>query len=182
MVLGSLVSPPLIMPHGCGFVSGRKNIYLTSGLVTKQNNTKVSNQKAMATTEQTINDALAGLLMDTRSLWRYKGVVKSENVNVLKSRGKKPDILITEPNVSPVIVETEIMPATSVELDARQRLGEHLSPSAKRILSSVAIRLPTRLKNLSVQPLKDEILNASDFDMALYTGGNPESLRRDLLP
>lgn len=132
----------------------------------------------MATTEQTINDALAGVLMETRSLWRYKGVIKSENVDVLKGSGKKPDILITEPNVSPVIVETEILPANSVESDAKQRLGEHLSPSSRRILSSLAVRLPVRLKDFSGQSLKDEILNASDFDMALYTGENPESFVR----
>ncbi len=132
----------------------------------------------MATTEQTINDALAAILMETRSLWRYKGVVKSENVDVLKGSGKKPDILITEPNVCPVIIETEILPATSVEVDAKQRLGEHLSPSARRILSSVAIRLPVRLKGFSGQPLKNEILNASDFDMALFTGESPDSFVR----
>jgi hypothetical protein len=132
----------------------------------------------MATTEQTINDALAGVLMETRSIWRYKGVVKSENVDVLKGSGKKPDILITEPNVSPVIVETEILPANSVESDAKQRLGEHLSPSGRRILSSLAIRLPVRLRDFSGQPLKDEILNASDFEMALYTGESPESFAR----
>jgi len=132
----------------------------------------------MATTEQTINDALAGVLMETRSLWRYKGVVKSENVDVLKGSGKKPDILITEPNVSPVIVETEILPAHSVESDAKQRLGEHLAPSGRRILSSLAIRLPVRLRDFSGQSLKDEIINASDFDMALYTGESPESFVR----
>ena len=85
----------------------------------------------MATTEHTINDALAAVLMETRSLWRQIGVVKSENIDVLKGSGKKPDILITEPNVSPVIVETEILPANSVESDAKQRLGEHLTPSAR---------------------------------------------------
>ncbi len=116
--------------------------------------------------------------METRSLWRHKGVVKSENVGVLKGSGKKPDILITEPNVSPVIVETEILPAHSVESDAKQRLGEHLSPSGRRILSSLAIRLPLRLRDFSGQPLKDEIFTASDFDMALYNGGSPESFVR----
>jgi len=134
--------------------------------------------KNMATTEQTINDALAGVLMETRSLWRYKGVIKSENVDVLKGSGKKPDILITEPNVSPVIVETEILPANSVESDAKQRLGEHLFPSGRRILSSLAVRLPVRLKDFSGQSLKDEILNISDFEMALYTGESPESFVR----
>jgi len=132
----------------------------------------------MATTEQTINDTLAAVLMETRSLWRYKGVVKSENVDVLKGSGKKPDILIAEPNVSPVIVETEISPAQTVESDARQRLGEHLVPSGRRILSSLAVRLPARLKDFSGQPLKDEILTTLDFDIALFTGETPASFAR----
>jgi len=132
----------------------------------------------MATTEHTINDALAEVLMGTRSLWRYKHVVKSENIDVLKGGGKRPDILITEPNVSPVIVETEILPAVSVESDAKQRLGEHLIPSDRRILSSLAVRLPVRLRDFAGQPLKKEILNASDFEMALFTGENPESCIR----
>jgi len=132
----------------------------------------------MATTEHTINDALAGVLMETRSLWRFKGVVRSENIDVLKSSGKRPDILTTEPNVSPVVVETEIVPAISVESDARQRLGEHLSISGRRILSSLAVRLPLRLRDFSGQPLKNEIINASDFEMTLYTGESPESCTR----
>jgi len=131
----------------------------------------------MATTEHTINDALAEVLMETRSLWRYKGVVKSENINVLKSSGKRPDILITESNVSPVIIETEILPAVSVESDARQRLGDHLT-AGRRILSSLAVRLPVRLRDFSGQALKDEIFNESDFNMALYTGESPESFIR----
>jgi len=72
----------------------------------------------MPTTEHTINDALAEILIETRSLWRFKDVVRSENIDVLKGRGKRPDILITGKNVSPVIVETEILPAISVESDA----------------------------------------------------------------
>jgi hypothetical protein len=132
----------------------------------------------MATTEHTINDALAEVLTETRSLWRYKGVVKSENVSVLKSSGKQPDILITEPNVSPVIIETEILPAISVEADARQRLGERLTPSGLRILSSLAVRLPHRLRDFSGPLLKKEIINSPDFEMALYTGENPEVCTR----
>lgn len=132
----------------------------------------------MATTEPTINDALAQALMETRSLWRYKGVVKSENINVLKGSGKRPDILITEPNVSPVIIETEVLPADTVESDAKDRLGEHLTPSGKRILSSLAIRLPSRLRDFSGQLLKNEILSALDFEMALFTGEKPASCTR----
>ncbi len=116
--------------------------------------------------------------MGTRSLWRFRGAVRSENVGVLKSSGKKPDILITESSVSPVIVETELLPAVSVEADARQRLGEPLSDSGRRILSSLAVRLPVRLRGFSGQALKQEIANTSDFEMALYTGESPESFTR----
>jgi hypothetical protein len=132
----------------------------------------------MATTEHTINDALAEILTETRSLWRFRGVVRSENIDVLKGSGKRPDILITEPNVSTVIIETEILPSISVESDAKQRLGQQLMPSARRILSSLAVRLPPRLRDFSGQQLKHEILSTSDFEMALYTGENPESCTR----
>ena len=132
----------------------------------------------MATTEHTINDALAAVLMETRSLWRFRGVVRSENIDVLKCSGRRPDILITEPSVSPVIVETEIMPAVSVEQDARARLGEQISTSGGRILSSLAVRLPLRLREFSGQTLMDEISNASDIEMALFTGENAESCAR----
>jgi hypothetical protein len=124
----------------------------------------------MATTEHTINDALAEVLSETRSLWRVKGIVKSENIDVLKSSGKRPDILVNEPNVSPVIIETEIMPAVSVEKDAIERLGQQLYPSGKTILSVVAIRLSARLRELSGQELKRTITDSSDFEMALYSG------------
>jgi hypothetical protein len=132
----------------------------------------------MATTEHTINDAIAEVLTETRSLWRFKGVVRSENIDILKGSGKRPDILVNEPNVSPVIVETEIIPATSVETDATQRLGEKLSISGQRILSSLAVRLPTRLRDYSGQLLKREVAKASDFEMALYTGENPDAYTR----
>ena len=132
----------------------------------------------MATTEHTINDSLAAVLMETRSLWRFQGVIRSENIDVLKSSGKRPDILITEPNVSPVVVETEVLPAISVEADARSRLGEHLQLSGRWILSAVAVRLPARLREFAGQPLQNEILKASDFEMALYTGEHPDACTR----
>jgi hypothetical protein len=100
----------------------------------------------MATTEHTINDALAEVLAQTRSTWRSVGAVRSENINVLKG-GAKPDILVTEQNVSPVVVETEIAPALAVEADAVQRLGQEVLPSGRPVLSALAVRLPARLRD-----------------------------------
>ncbi len=61
---------------------------------------------------------------------------------MLKGNNKRPDILIVESNVSPVCIETEIMPASTVEKEAKSRLGEKLRRSGKSILSSIAV-IPT---------------------------------------
>lgn len=132
----------------------------------------------MATTEHTINDALAEVLKETRRAWQQINAVRSENIDILKISGKRPDILINEPNVSPVIVETEIIPAMSVETDAIQRLGQQLSPSGKKILSAVAIRLPAKLRDFSGAPLKKAISAVSDFEMVLYSGESQEKYLR----
>jgi hypothetical protein len=127
----------------------------------------------MTTTEPTINDALASVLAETRSLWRAKGVVRSENTAVFRGAGKKPDILIVEPNVSPVVIETEVIPAVSVESDAMERLGQRLKTTGGRILSSLAIRMPERLRNEGGAALGREITNTTDFEICVYAGKGP---------
>jgi len=69
----------------------------------------------MPTTEHTINDALAGVLRETRRAWRDSNVVSSENTGMLKGIHAQPDILVMEANVSPVTIETEVLPAAAVE-------------------------------------------------------------------
>jgi len=69
----------------------------------------------MATHEHTINDALAALLRESRRVWRSSDVVRSENTEMLKGKAGRPDILVIEANVSPVVIESESSPAASVE-------------------------------------------------------------------
>ena len=132
----------------------------------------------MPTTEPTINDALAEVLRATRSLWRGTGVVLSENTNVLRDAGKRPDILVLEPNVSPVVIETEVLPASTVEKDAVERLGQRVAATGRPLLSSLAIRMPTRLRNLSGTALRNELSNAADFQVAMFTGRSAEQAIR----
>ncbi len=99
----------------------------------------------VATTEHTINDALAELLRGTRRAWYDSGIVNSENTGQIKGSTARPDILVVEPNVSPVVIETEVRPAVTVEAEARDRLGAQLKKTGRTILSSVAVRLPLRL-------------------------------------
>jgi hypothetical protein len=85
----------------------------------------------MATTEHTINDALAELLRGTRGAWRDTDIVSSENTGQLKGSTARPDILVVEPNVSPVVVETEVLPAITVEAEAADRLGKQLKKTGQ---------------------------------------------------
>ena len=132
----------------------------------------------MPTTEHTINDALAGVLRETRHAWYDSDVVSSENTGMLKDSSRRPDILILEANVSPVVIETEVLPAVTVESDAVSRLGEHVRTTGRTILSSIAVRLPERLREKHGALLQSEIVKANDIEMALYTGNNPSEYSR----
>jgi hypothetical protein len=132
----------------------------------------------MATTEHTINDSLASALRETRRFWQGAGVVSSENTGLLKGSTKRPDILITEPNVSPVVIETEVFPAPAVESEAIQRLGQVVKKTGRTILSSVAVRLPLRFRDKAGKALIYEIASADDLEMLLYTGNGPSVASR----
>lgn len=132
----------------------------------------------MATTEHTINDALAEVLRGTRRAWRGSDIVRSENTGMLKGGSGRPDILVLEPNVSPVVIETEVLPAVTVESEAVARLGQQIRTTGRTILSSIAVRLPARLRKRQSAALQDELTGASDLEMALYTGSDPATYSR----
>ena len=133
----------------------------------------------MPVTEHTINDALAEALKGTRHAWYANGVVSSENTGMLRGSNRRPDILISEANVSPVVIETEVLPAINVEAEARERLGERVRTTGRLILSSMAVRMPLRLRSArSGVALKHEIEVADDIEMALFTGSDFASALR----
>ncbi len=100
-------------------------------------------------------------------------MVRSENTGTLKGSAARPDILIAEPTVSPVCIETEVLPAITVEREARSRLGCSLKSTGRTILSSVAVRLPKRLREHQGEHLKAQLAGAQDLEFALYTGSDP---------
>ena len=111
----------------------------------------------MATTEHTINDALAGVLRGTRRAWQQSNVVRSENTGMLKGSSERPDILVTESTVSPVVIETEVLPAATVESEAIARLGKQIRVTGRTILSSIAVRLPRKLRTKQGSLLQNEL-------------------------
>ena len=126
----------------------------------------------MTTTEHTINDTLAAVLRTTRHAWRDSDVVRSEQLGMLKESFGRPDILVLEPNVSPVAIEVEIYPAISVESEAMSRLGKYTSGAGRTILSAIAVRLPARIRTKQGHLLLSEMTAATDLEMALYTGSD----------
>jgi hypothetical protein len=132
----------------------------------------------MPTTEHTINDALAALLRETRRAWRTADVVSSENTGMLVGSNKRPDVLVLESSVSPVVIETEVAPAITVESETIARLGETARVNGRLILSAIAVRLPERLKKRSGAALQKELAAVDDLEMVLYTGSSPESHSR----
>jgi len=124
----------------------------------------------MATHEHTINDALAAVLRTTRHVWQNSNVVSSENTGQLRGSQARPDIIVMEHNVFPVVIETEITPAPTVEAEAMARLGEHLRATGRTILSSISVRLPIRLSKVQGTRLLHELESSTDLEMALYTG------------
>lgn len=130
----------------------------------------------MATTEHSINDAIAELLSQSRHAWRGDGVVVSESTGQFaESSMLQPDIVVKELWIPPVVIETEIMPAQTVEKDALARLGKRTSMLGEEIRSVVAVRLPDRLRDTSRRQLKRQLKKAKDFQFALYTGESEEN-------
>jgi hypothetical protein len=132
----------------------------------------------MPTTEHTINDAIAEALRTTRRSWQDPKVILSETSSMLKSGHGQPDILVIESNVSPVTIETEVLPAQAVERETVARLGEQLRANGRTILSSIALRLPLGLRSKQGVSLKSEVVGTNDIEMALYTGTSPSNNSR----
>ena len=133
----------------------------------------------MATTEHTINDAIAELLRGTRWAWRGPEVVRSETTQLLaESGGLRPDIVIIEPFTAAVVIETEILPAQTVEEETLSRLGKGLSRFSNIIHSAIAVRLPQRLTHASGRQLRKDVADARDLEFALYTGENRQKVSR----
>lgn len=133
----------------------------------------------MPTTEPSINNVIASVLRESRRAWDPPQIVRSENTGVFLLASRQPDILIMEPGTSPVVVETEVVPATTVERDARERLRQIVRENDKPVLSSVAVRLPPFLRDHEGASLA-HILRAPDtaFEFACFTGRTPTDAER----
>ena len=105
-------------------------------------------------TEPNANNAMGSLLQGMLS----RSQVRSENTQAISGRpGLRPDILVTAPGRSPVVVEAEYMPARTVEPEAKSRLGLEVAANGRVIEAAIALRYP------------DDVSDADNLHSALTT-------------
>ena len=94
-------------------------------------------------TEPSANNATGGLLQAMLPRSR----VRSENTQAISGHpGLQPDILITAPDRAPVVVEAEYMPAHTVEVEAKSRLGLEVASNGRPIEAVIALRYPEDIR------------------------------------
>ena len=102
--------------------------------------------------ESSANKALGDLLQEMMR----GAAVRYENTQVIEGHpGLRPDIIITDSQRAPVVVEAEYMPAYTAEGEAKARLGLRLANGGKRIEAAIALRYPA------------DIADAFDLDGAI---------------
>ena len=73
--------------------------------------------------------------------------IRYENTQVVAGHaGHHPDLLITTPGRSPVIIEAEFMPAITVQDDAKQRLGLQVVNDSRPVEAVIALRYPEAIR------------------------------------
>ena len=122
--------------------------------------------------EPTVNVALGSLLEGMLSDFS----VYSENTNVVvKHRGRRPDILVVSPDRSPVVIETEFHPASTVEDDASKRIGINVEIASRPVESVIALRFPESLAQVHDLPAA---LNKAQFSYFTLTDVEGENQPR----
>ncbi len=118
------------------------------------------------TSEIAFNVRLLDVLRTKHPRWReHTGV---EQQGVLREEALRPDIVIRPPGGIPLVLETEFMPARSVEADAQARLGQFLQYNGDRIEQTIAVQIPRELSQVPQADLEQHI-EAAEFRYCTYS-------------
>lgn len=90
----------------------------------------------------------------------------------------RPDILILDPGIPAIVIETEFDPAISVELDARARLGQLATRTGATVHTAFAVKIPGRFKDIIASSLDEQLQQANDFQYCVLFGSSPEDADR----
>src|SRR5260370_41607135 len=101
----------------------------------------------MANSEITVNDSIAAAFREINTDWRVYDRVASEKTEAFKKKALRPDILIIEPAVPPICLETEFEPALTVEKDASSPFGQVTTKFGGTIQAAFPVNNSLRLNN-----------------------------------
>ena len=99
-----------------------------------------TSRQAESSANKALGDLLQGMMRGAN--------VRYENTQVIEGHpGLRPDIIITDDQRAPVVVEAEYMPAYTAEGEAKARLGLQLADGGRRIEAAIALRYPSDIAN-----------------------------------
>ena len=100
--------------------------------------------------------------------------VRAENTQVIAGyAGRQPDVLITAPGRSPVVIEAEYLPASMVRDDAQQRLGLQVVDEPRPIDAVIALRYPEVVSQAGDLPASLQEARLSYCILTEAGGGQP---------
>ena len=117
--------------------------------------------------EPSFNEALARVLRTKNPRWHDH--LTAEQRRTVRGGGT-PDLIVRNPRGAPVVVETEYLPARTVEQDAIQRLGRKLAGTGAAIEQCVALRAPQTLRDTPQAEL-DGAVAAATYEYCLFSSG-----------
>ena len=117
------------------------------------------------TSEPSINDAIGEVLDSIGHDWK----ISTQAAGKPLVEGGQPDVLITAHGLSPLIIETEIMPARTVEQEAMDRIGATVTGSNKRISCVIAAKIPPKYTELRHAALRNALRASNDIEYAIFT-------------
>ena len=115
--------------------------------------------------ERSFNVALARVLWTKHPAWRER--LTAEQHRAVKGPGT-PDLIVRNPFGAPVVLETEYLPAQTVEQDAVARLGRELADSGHAVEQCIALRAPQALQE-TPQAHLDAATAAATYEYCLFS-------------
>ncbi len=130
--------------------------------------------------ENQLNGRIATLLGRLNPRWTASG----ENIGTLQGSTLTPDVLITQPNAYPVVIENKYADsAGTLEAQSAGRLGEILNPTVAHAMGTihavVALKSPLVLRECAGLDDVDQLLESGiTLEYALYAGANSKECTR----
>lgn len=116
-------------------------------------------------TEPTFNTYFVEALKSLNPKWHQSAIV--ERTHVFVNSMKQPDIVLQTEGGHMIVIETEFMPANTLEADAKSRFSEVFKASESAVETVVAIRIPRDLRTIEGS-IFDSIIQSS-YEYCVYS-------------